>query len=377
MSDTRKLLGTITLGNTTLDSRVGLAPMTRISATSEGLVTDQMVSYYTSFAREGFGLIITEGTYIDDKFSQTYFNQPGIAYDEQAHAWKKAVESVHRTGAKIIMQLQHSGPVSQGNRFNQKTIAPSAIQPKGEQLEMYLGEGPFPMPKEATKAEIQEVITGFVNAAKRAQSVGFDGIELHGANGYLLDAFLTDYTNQRTDEYGGSTENRVRLLVEVAQAVREAVRKDFVIGIRISQGKVNDSTHKWAGKEQDAKVIFGQLGQSGLDYIHVTEYKAWEPAFPQVEDALANDTALDDSGASLAALAKKHAKIAVIANGHLESPSKAAEMIEKEEADVIALGKGALANHDWVSKVKKEAPLAPFEAEKVLRPNAKIKEFEV
>jgi 2,4-dienoyl-CoA reductase-like NADH-dependent reductase (Old Yellow Enzyme family) len=364
MTDTKSLFETVTLGNTTLDNRVGVAPMTRISATSEGLVTDQMVLYYTSFARGGFGLIITEGTYIDDKYSQTYFDQPGIAYDEQAQAWKKIVDSVHQAGAKIFMQLQHTGSLSQGNRFTQETIAPSAIQPKGEQLTFYLGEGPFLTPREATKEEITEVVTRFVNAAKRAQSAGFDGIEIHGANGYLLDEFLTDYTNQRTDEYGGSTENRVRLLVEVSKAVREAVGKDFTIGIRISQAKVNDYTHKWAGKEQDAEIIFGQLGQAGIDYIHVTEHEAWKPAF-------------DTSEASLASLAKKYGRVPVIANGHLEDLERARKIIENGEADVITLGKGALANHDWVNKVKNGEPLAEFKPEAVLRPNAKIKEFEV
>ncbi|WP_338653031.1 NADH:flavin oxidoreductase [Sporosarcina psychrophila] len=364
MTNTNTLFETVTLGRTTLENRVGVAPMTRISATSEGLATDQMVSYYTSFARGGFGLIITEGTYIDDKYSQTYFDQPGIVYDEQAQAWKKIVDSVHDAGAKIFMQLQHSGFLSQGNRFRQDTLGPSAIQPIGEKLTMYLGEGPFSTPREATKEDITEVVASFVNASKRAQLAGFDGIEIHGANGYLLDGFLTDYTNQRTDEYGGSTENRVRLSVEVFKAIREAVGNDFTVGIRISQAKVNDSSHKWAGKEQDAVIVFGELGQAGLDYIHVSEYEAWKPAF-------------GTSGASLASLAKKHGKVPVIANGHLEDPERARKIIENGEADVITLGKGALANHDWVTKVKNGEPLAAFKPEEILRPDAKIKEFEV
>lgn len=363
MTNTQRLFESVSLGNTTLNNRVGVAPMTRTSATKEGFVTDKMISYYTSFAKGGFGLIITEGTYTDDQYSQTYFNQPGIVYDEQAQEWKKVVDSVHQVGAKIFMQIQHTGPLSQGNRFVEGTIAPSAVQPKGEQLEFYGGKGPFSLPKEATKEEISDVINGFVNAAKRAQSVGFDGVEIHGANGYLLDAFLTDYTNQRTDEYGGTTENRVRLLVEVSKAVREAVGADFTVGIRISQGKVNDYAHKWAGKEKDAEIIFGQLGQDGLDYIHVTEYKAWQPAF-------------DTNDLSLAGFAKKYGKIPVIANGHLENPSKASEMVEQGEADVITLGKGALANHDWVQKVRNNEPLKEFDQEKILRPDAKIKEFE-
>jgi len=376
MSDTKLLFETVALGNTTLDNRVGVAPMTRTSATPEGLATDQMVSYYTSFARGGFGLIITEGIYPDDKYSQGYLNQSGIVYEEQVQAWKKVVDSVHQAGAKIFAQLMHAGALSQGNRFVKGTIAPSVVDPKGEQMEFYGGKGPFPTPREATKEDIINVVNGFVNAAKHAKDAGFDGVEIHGANGYILDQFLTDYTNKRTDEYGGSTENRMRLLLEVSKAVREAVGSEFTIGIRVSQGKVNDYTHKWAGKEEDAEIIFGQLGQVGLDFIHVTEYEAWQPAFPEGEGTSATDSAFGDGGASLAALAKKYGGVPVIANGHLEDPVKAREIIERGEADVITLGKGALANHDWVDKVKNGEPLAEFEPEKVLSPDAKIKDFE-
>lgn len=364
MPNTKSLFETVTLGNTTLDNRVGVAPMTRISATSEGVVTDQMISYYTSFALGGFGFIITEGIYTDDKYSPGYLYQPGIVNDEQAEAWKKVVDSVHQAGAKIFAQIMHTGALVHGNPFGQASIGPSAIQPKGEKSEIYEGTGLYPTPREATKEEITEVINGFVHAAKRAKSIGFDGVEIHGANGYLLDEFLTDYTNQRTDEYGGSTENRVRLLIEVSKSIREAVGNDFTVGIRISQSKVNDYAHKWAGIEQDAEIIFGQLGQAGLDYIHVTEHEAWKPAF-------------DKNETSLVSLAKKYGKIPVIANGHLGDPEKAREIIENGEADVVTLGKSALANHDWVNKVKNGEPLAEFKPEEVLRPNAKIKEFEV
>jgi 2,4-dienoyl-CoA reductase-like NADH-dependent reductase (Old Yellow Enzyme family) len=244
-------------------------------------------------------------------------------------------------GGKIFVQLMHAGALSQGNRFLKETLGPSAIQPKGEQMKFYGGDGPFQVPKEATKEEITEVLRGFVNSAKRAKEVGFDGIEIHGANGYILDQFLTDYTNQRNDEYGETTENRVRLLVEVTKAVREAVGQDYTLGIRISQGKVNDYTHKWADKEKDAEIIFGQLGKAGLDYIHVTEYEAWQPAFPEGEGTKATDSAFGYGGPSLAALAKKYGSLPVIANGGLEDPKRAAEIIAKGEADFITLGKGA------------------------------------
>lgn len=376
MSNTIRLFDTVKLGNTTLDNRMGVAPMTRTSATPEGLATDQMVSYYTKFARGGFGIIITEGIYPDGKYGQGYFNQPGLINNEQMQAWKKVTDSVHQAGGKIFAQLMHAGALSQGNRFVTDTIGPSVVQPKGEQMKIYAGKGLFPLPKEATNEDITDVIKGFVNAAKYAKEAGFDGVEIHGANGYILDQFLTDYVNQRTDEYGGSTENRVRLLVEAVKAVREAVGKDYTLGIRISQGKINDFHHKWAGKGKDAEIIFGQLGSSGIDYIHVTEYEAWQPAFPEGEGTSALDSAFDDQGATLAALAKRYGKVPVIANGNLHDPIQANELIEKGEADVITIGRGALANGDWVNKVKNGESLEEFDPEKVLSPDAKIKDFE-
>ena len=357
------LFDSIKIGNITIDNRIGLSPMTRTSATAEGLVTDEMVSYYAKFTRSGFGLTITEGVYTDDKYSQGYFNQPGIINEEQKNAWKKVTDTVHEKGGKVIMQLMHAGALSQGNRFTEEMLAPSSIQPKGEQLEFYGGHGQFSTPKEATKDDITEIINGFVAAARRAKEAGFDGVEIHGANGYILDQFLTDYTNERTDEYGGAIENRVRLSVEVVKAVREAVGQDFTVGIRVSQGKVNDHHHKWAGKEKDAEVIFGKLGQAGLDFIHVTEYEAWQPAFSEGE-------------ATFAALARKYGKLPVIANGGLHDPGKAKEIIASGEADIITIARGALANSDWPYKVKNGDKLEDFQPEKVLSPDAKIKDFE-
>jgi len=376
MTDIKILFETFKIGSTNLNNRVGVAPMTRTSASPEGLATDQMVSYYTKFARGGFGLIFTEGVYPDDKYAQGYLNQPGIINDEQVQAWKKVTDSVHDEGGKIFIQLMHAGALSQGNRFNKQTLGPSAVQPKGEQLAFYGGEGSFPVPKEATKEDIAEVIQGFVNAAVHAKQAGFDGVEIHGANGYILDQFLTDYMNQRTDEYGGSTENRVRLLVEVSKAVREAVGNEMTVGIRISQGKVNDHHHKWAGEEKDAEIIFGQLKDAGLDFIHVTEYEAWQPAFPQAEGITELESEFGDSGATLAALAKKYSNLPLIANGYLHDPDKARKIIEKGEADVITIGRGALVNGDWVNKVKNGEPLKEFVAEEFLSPDATIKGFE-
>lgn len=345
-----------------MKNRIGLAPMTRTSATETGEATDTMMRYYAKFARGGFAFLITEGTYPDESYSQGYLNQPGISNSKHTEAWKKVVQAVHKEGASIFMQLMHAGSQAQGNRFRPESIAPSPVQPKGEKLSIYGGEGPFAVPREMTKADIADVVRGFGEAANRAKEAGFDGVEIHGANGYLLDEFLTDYMNQRTDEYGGSAENRVRVLVEVVMEVRKAVGKDYVVGIRISQGKVSDYHHKWAGAEKDAEIIFSRVSGAGVDYIHVTEYDAEAPAF-------------EGTNLTLAALAKKYGTVPVIANGNLEQPEKAEAFLASGQADFITLGKGALANQDYVQRVKEGKPLKEFDFG-LLQPRANVKEQE-
>lgn len=376
MTEHSSLFESVSLGPISLFNRVGVAPMTRVSATADGVPTETMRRYYTKFARGGYGLIITEGAYPDERHSHGYFNQPGIMNDEQAVGWQMITDAVHQEGTKIICQLMHAGALSQGNRFTRETIGPSAVEPKGEQLELYFGSGKFPTPRAATAEDIRAVIDGFVTSAKLAKSAGFDGVEIHGANGYLLDQFLTEYTNNRDDEYGGSTENRVRLPVAVARAVRDAVGPRFCVGIRISQSKINDYDYKWSGKEQDAEIIFGRLGEAGLNYIHTTEYEAWVPTFAEDGPTIATEPAFGEHGRSLAGLAKRYGKLPVIANGGLHVPERADRIIADGTADVVTLGRGALANADWPNRVKGGRPLEEFKPERILYPNAQIKEFE-
>jgi 2,4-dienoyl-CoA reductase-like NADH-dependent reductase (Old Yellow Enzyme family) len=344
-------------------NRIALAPMTRISATHEGLVTDAMIRYYERFAKGGFGLLITEGIYTDQSFSQCYQNQPGLSDEEQARAWRKLTDVVHAAGGKIVAQLMHAGALSQFNRFRAETVGPSAVRPKGEQLSVYHGEGAYRLPREISQDEIEEVLAGFARAAALAiDGAGFDGIEIHGANGYLLDQFLTEHTNQRTDEWGGSTQNRVRLTVEVARQVRRAIGDDVPLGVRISQAKVNDFTHKWGGAQKDAAIIFGALAASGVDYIHVTEFEAWHSAF-------------GESGSSLVSLARVNAPdTIIIANGGLHDPQKAETMLE-QGADLIALGRGALSNPNWPTRVRAGQQLETFDPS-LLQPYGDIKASE-
>lgn len=339
----------VKLGELMLRNRLAVAPMTRVSATADGLATQQMAAYYAAFAAGGFGLVVTEGVYTDRAYSQGYLFQPGLTNAAQRDAWRRVVEGVHREGAHVVAQLMHAGALSQGNPYRADSIAPSVVQPRGHQMSFYRGGGPYPLPKAMSTAEIEEVVDGFATAAGLAKAAGFDGVEIHGANGYLLDQFLTEYTNQRMDRYGGETARRLRLISDVIQAVRAAVGREFLVGLRISQGKVNDFTHKWAGREVDAESIFGGLAGQPIDYVHPTEFEAWQPAFAE-------------RGPSLAALAMKYTSAKVVANGSLHDPLRVAQLLRGGDADLVSLGRGALMHPDWPERARAAAPIEDFDA---------------
>lgn len=336
-----------TLGDLETENRLVVAPMTRVSGTPEGEVGPLMTDYYAAYGRGGFGSIITEGVYTDRAYSQGYRNQPGMVDRQQTQSWRHLIERVQEIGTKVIVQLMHAGALSQFNRFEASTAGPSAIAPKGRQMDIYYGAGDYQVPREMSPSDIETAIRGFADTAKRAQDAGADGVEVHGANGYLLDQFLTDYTNKRQDHYGGGASNRVKLTCEIIERVREAVGAGFTLGIRISQAKVNDYTHKWAGGTEDARSIFSPLAAAGATYIHTTEHSADKPAF--------------ETGPTLAALARDISGLPVIANGALEDPARALSLLQQGDADFIALGRGALGAPDWPERVRRKETFPAFD----------------
>ncbi len=342
---TGRLFEPLAIGRLTLKNRLAVAPMTRISADADGNPTERMMRFYGSFADGGFGLIVTEGAYTDRVHSQGYHFQPGLTDRRQAAPWRRVVDTVRSRGGCIFAQLMHAGVLSQGNRVRSTTRAPSAVQPKGRQLTFYRGR--WPLSCASRDAEIAEATEGFAGAAVLALDSGFDGVEIYGANGYLLDQFLTEGVNVREDRYGGSVEGRLRLVVEVVDAVRTAVGSNLPLGVRISQGKVNDFAHKWRGGQAEAAAIFGLLGQLPIDYLHTTEFEAWQPAF--------------DKGPSLTALAKRHVHVPVLANGSLHECDRAAQMVASGQSDFVSLGRGALTHHDWPRRLESGLPLDAFD----------------
>ncbi|WP_052213584.1 NADH:flavin oxidoreductase [Belnapia sp. F-4-1] len=354
----------LSLGGLVLPNRLAVAPMTRVSADEDGRASARMAHYYERFARGGFGMVVTEGIYTDQQFSQGYRFQPGMSDDGQADSWKPVLFGIQAHGVPVVAQLMHAGAISQGNRFREGTVAPSVIQPQGRQMPFYYGTGTYGRPSAMTDAQIADAVAGFGNAAKRAVAVaGFDAVEIHGANGYLLDQFMTDYTNAREDRWGGSTRSRIRLSLEVLKEVRHRVGAAVPVGVRISQAKVNDFSHKWQRGEEDAEVIFGSLGDAGVDFIHVTEFEAWKPAF-------------GDAGPTLVHLAKKYAPAAaVVANGNLHEVGKAMSALG-DGADMVAFGRGALANPDLPKRFAAQLPLRDFDPV-ILGPLADIKASEL
>ncbi|MFB4164027.1 NADH:flavin oxidoreductase [Alteribacillus sp. JSM 102045] len=347
-----------------LKNRYIVAPMTRVSSEADGTPNDRVRKYYERFAIGGFSAVITEGIYPDTAYSQGYEYQAGLATEEHKEAWKPIVADVQKHGAKIIAQLMHAGAQSQGNDYTDKTVGPSPFQPPIDMIPVYGGKGPFPVSEELSKEGIEEIKKGFVQSAVYAKEAGFDGVELHGANGYLLDQFLSETINVRNDEYGGSVENRLRFLLELIRDVRKAVGDNMILGIRISQLKATNPDFRWSGGEKDAETIFTALGNSNIDYIHLSDDDATTPGF-------------GEGTMTMSEAAKKFTDVPVIACGSLSNPEKAASVLEKKSADFVAVARQALANPDTPNRVRKGMDLDDFDKEKIMLPKAYIKDFEL
>jgi 2,4-dienoyl-CoA reductase-like NADH-dependent reductase (Old Yellow Enzyme family) len=335
-----RLFSSLRVGAVTLANRAVVAPMTRVSAANDGRITDQIVRYYERFACGGWGLIVTEATYCDDEYSQCKLRQPGMATAAHQEAWHRLVRAVHAHGTPIFMQLQHAGALAEARVHRGDAVAPSAVEPRSRR--------PLPLPRELTQDEIGRICEGFAQAAARAVAAGFDGIELQGDNGYLIDQFLTDYTNRRSDRYGGPMANRVRFAAEAIRAVRRAVPDDYPVGMRLSPGKSNDPQYRWPGGEADAATIFGAVVAAGASFLHIGGRSGQPPCLA--------------TGRLLPELARRLTGVAVIANGGLEDPARAEALLAADHADLVSIARGALANPDWPVRVAADLPLIPYDA---------------
>jgi N-ethylmaleimide reductase len=337
------LLEPYKLGAISLANRVVMAPLTRSRATPDGVPEPHVVDYYTQ--RAGAGLIIAEGTQPSFE-GQGYARTPGIHTPEQIAGWKRVTDSVHAAGGRMFLQVMHVGRI--GHPLNRKTdkplVAPSAIAAAGQMWTDQQGMQDHPAPKAIETADLPAVRDEFVQAAKNAVAAGFDGIELHAANGYLLNQFLASNANQRDDGYGGSVENRIRFVVEVAEAAVAAIGADRV-GIRISPGHMFNDLRD-ADPVGTHEALLKALKPLNLVYVHLMLPTAFDPSLNNAGDAQA----------LIGRFRPLVARSYIVAGGFTQETAEQA--IKSGTVDLVAFGRPFIANPDLVERFRTGAPLA-------------------
>jgi len=360
-NDLEILYQPVRIGNLTLSNRIVMAPMTR-GFSPNGIPGADVIGYYKRRAENEVGLIITEGTLINHPAAAQGLGRPNFHGVAALNGWSQVVETVHEAGGKIIPQLWHVGMARQIHGENPNpTVLP--IGPSG--IDVASGEKvTVPM----TVSEIDQIIKAFAQAASDAKRLGFDGIELHGAHGYLIDQFFWEKTNQRQDKYGGDMGARSQFAVEIVEACREAVGPDFPIVFRYSQWKLGDYKAKLAATPEELAVFLAPLVQAGVDIFHCSTRRYWEPEF-------------EGSPLNLAGWTKKLTGKPTITVGSVgldnnfidfftegkgaktTSLTPVIERLQKKEFDLVAVGRALLADPAWATKIheNRSDELIPFE----------------
>jgi N-ethylmaleimide reductase len=337
------LFSPLTLGPITLPNRMVMAPLTRSRAAEGDVPSDLAVTYYTQ--RATAGLIITEATQISAQ-GKGYPKTPGIFTDTQVAGWRKVTDSVHAAGGHIFLQLWHVGRISHPTTQvgGALPVGPSAIKPAGKIFTDSGEEQEFVTPRALELSEIPGIVQQYVDGARNAKEAGFDGVEVHGANGYLLDQFLRDGSNHRTDEYGGSVENRARLLLEVTEAVIQVWGADRV-GVRLSPYSGFNDMH-----DSDPVTTFSYVARKlhslGVTYLHIIEPVAQNHPMATPESLTR----------PIAPILREAFEGTFMINGGYDKESGTAA-IESGTADLICYGVPFIANPDLVKRYQTNAAL--------------------
>jgi 2,4-dienoyl-CoA reductase-like NADH-dependent reductase (Old Yellow Enzyme family) len=334
-------------GNLSLTNRIVMAPMTR-QFSPNGVPTPDVAAYYKRRAQGGTGLIITEGTTVNDNVATMDANIPQFHGEQALSGWKTVVDEVHSVGGKIMPQLWHVGMARVAEKApfpDLPSAGPSGLFKPGKQ-------GAEPM----TVQHIESVIAAFAQAAADAKSISMDGIEIHGAHGYLIDQFFWEGTNQRSDSWGGSMENRGRFAVEIIKAIRAATGPDFPIILRYSQWKQQDYTARLAHSPQELEQFLLPLSEAGVDVFHCSQRRYWENEF-------------EGSNLNLAGWTKKLTGKPTITVGSVglnddffgafkgqdsttRSVDDLLERLDAGEFDLVAVGRALLQDPNWANKIK-------------------------
>jgi len=350
------------LKNLNLRNRVVMAPMTR-NQSPGGIPTSEVVAYYSRRAKAEVGLIITEGIEVSHEASSAYPDVPRLDTKEAREGWKRVVNGIKENGGSVIAQLWHCGG------FRKLGMQPNPEVP-GHTASGLVKPGKK-VAHEMTLEDIKQTINAYASDAKYCEEIGFDGVEIHGAHGYLIDNFFWEGTNIRDDNYGGSIEKRSQFVSEIIQAVRSNISQEFIVGLRFSQWKQHDFEAKLAHSTDDLKKVLLSPVESGLDYLHSSMRRFWESEFEGSEENLAYWT-------------KKISNIPTIGVGSvgldsdfidMTAPSKPASIdkaiddISKEKYDLLAVGRALLSDHEWVLKMKdgRLKDVIPYSKEALLK----------
>ncbi len=327
-----------TLGPITLTSRVVMAPMTR-SRAIDNVPNELMATYYGQ--RAGAGLIVTEGT-APSPNGLGYARIPGMFTQEQVAGWKLVTDAVHNRGGHIYVQLMHTGRIGHPDNMppRAKLLAPSAVAAKGEMYTDTDGNQPHPKPMAMSRYDVKVAVGEFAHAARLARQAGFDGVELHGANGYLIDQFLNPYANQRSDAYGGSPSRRNRFAIATAAAVAQAIGAERV-GIRLSPYGVFNDLGIYDEIEAQYSTLAEELGEIGIAYVHLVDHSSMGTPKPEPS--------------TVAAIRERFGGTLILSGGY--DRDRAQADLDSGQSDLIAFGRPFLSNPDLVDRMRSGAPL--------------------
>jgi 2,4-dienoyl-CoA reductase-like NADH-dependent reductase (Old Yellow Enzyme family) len=333
------------LKNYTLRNRIGVAPMTRMSSVADSIPRQDVLDLLVRRAENGAAVVYTEAIVTDYESSQGYPGQARLTNQRQIDVWSKTVEKIHAHGALAIMQMFHCGRMS-WPEINPagRSIAPSEITLKQDNP---LTGSAYPLPEEMSRFDIEHVINGFVETAKGAIEAGFDGIEIHGAHGYLINQFLSSYSNQRGDIYGGSLSNRFRFAREVIQAVRQVVPEDHLLLFRISNWGIADMEVSLFKDTEEWQALIRLLADEPIDVISVSTYNFNDRMF--------------GSGKTMAQLTREVTSLPLFICGQIYDRDTAERALQY--ADIVLSAKSILLNPDWVEDVRNRKTLPLHKSE--------------
>lgn len=339
------LFSTFTLKNYTLKNRIGVAPMTRMSGGADAIPRQDVLEFLNRRAQNDAAIVYTEAIVTDYESAQGYPGQARLTTQKQIDAWSEVVQEIKKYGGISVMQMFHCGRMAwEGVNPANRVIAPSPVTPA--QDNPLTGE-PYPVPEEMSQFDIDHVIRGFVETARGAIAAGFDGIEIHGAHGYLISQFLSSYSNKRTDAYGGSVDNRFRFAREIIREVKAVVPDDKLLIFRLSNWGIADMDVSLFKDSSEWKTVVGLLSAEPLDALSVSTYDFQQPAF--------------ETSQTMSELSREATDLPLFICGKIYDSETVA--LALRYADVALFGKSALLNPDLVQDLKAGKKLSPYASE--------------